>query len=137
MARLFRNRNMSLKRPRLAVQKAASDYLILAALLHDVGRLFDGQDEDLAIGRLYCATESGLYLAGNTFLHCDYRTASHRIASHRIASHRIASHRIASHRIASHRLHVAAKSYLCAVNDRYLAGLSPAPIVALPFREAL
>ena len=32
----------------LAVQEGAPDDLIVAALLHDVGHLLDGQDEDLA-----------------------------------------------------------------------------------------
>jgi [1-hydroxy-2-(trimethylamino)ethyl]phosphonate dioxygenase len=38
----------ALQAAELAEQEGAPDHLVVAALLHDIGHLLDGQDEDLA-----------------------------------------------------------------------------------------
>lgn len=82
----------------LAIQEAAPDYLIVAALLHDIGHLLDGQEEVLAIRGLDGHHEE----AGYTWL---ARYFSPDVTE-------------------PIRLHVAAKRYLCAIDDRYLESLS-------------
>ena len=89
----------------LAVQEGAPDHLIVAALLHDVGHLLDGQDEDLAVRGLDGRHEE----AGCAWL------ARHFSPS---VTEPI-------------RLHVAAKRYLCAVEPSYLESLSPASRLSL------
>ena len=84
----------------LAMREGAPDHLIVAALLHDIGHLLDGQDEDLTIRGLDGRHEE----AGYTWL----------------AAH------FSPEVIEPIRLHVTAKRYLCAVEPIYLAGLSAA-----------
>ena len=95
----------ALQAAELAASEGAPDYLIVAALLHDVGHLLDGQDEDLAtrgldgrheeLGAAWLTTYFGLEVTEPI------------------------------------RLHVTAKRYLCAVDPGYLAGLSPASRLSL------
>jgi gamma-butyrobetaine dioxygenase len=89
----------------LAVREGAPDALIVAALLHDVGHLLDGQDEDLADRGVDGRHEE----AGCAWL----------------ARH------FGPEVTEPIRLHVAAKRYLCAVDPSYLAGLSPASRLSL------
>jgi phosphonate degradation associated HDIG domain protein len=89
----------------LAEQEGAPDRLIVAALLHDVGHLLDGQDEDLAERGVDGRHEE----AGGAWL----------------ARH------FGPEVTAPIRLHVAAKRYLCAVDPSYLEGLSPASRLSL------
>ena len=77
----------------------------MAALLHDVGHLLDGQDEDLADRGVDGRHEE----AGCAWL----------------ARH------FGPEVTEPIRLHVAAKRYLCAVAPSYLAGLSPASRLSL------
>jgi phosphonate degradation associated HDIG domain protein len=84
----------------LAEREGAPDWLIVAALLHDVGHLLDGQDEDLAFRGVDGRHEE----AGCAWL----------------ARH------FGPDVTEPIRLHVAAKRYLCAVSPSYLDGLSPA-----------
>ena len=86
-------------------RRAHPDRLIVAALLHDVGHLLDGQDEDLAERGVDGRHEE----AGGAWL----------------ARH------FGPEVTAPIRLHVAAKRYLCAVNPAYLDGLSPASRLSL------
>jgi [1-hydroxy-2-(trimethylamino)ethyl]phosphonate dioxygenase len=89
----------------LAVRQGAPDDLIVAALLHDVGHLLDGQDEDLADRGLDGRHEE----AGCLWLAAHFSpTVTEPI-----------------------RLHVAAKRYLCSVDPGYLAGLSPSSRLSL------
>jgi [1-hydroxy-2-(trimethylamino)ethyl]phosphonate dioxygenase len=89
----------------LAIQEGAPDHLIVAALLHDIGHLLDGQDEDLAVRGLDGRHEE----AGGTWL------ARHFSPS---VTEPI-------------RLHVTAKRYLCAVEPSYFESLSPASRLSL------
>ena len=89
----------------LAEQEGAPDRLIVAALLHDVGHLLDGQDEDLAERGVDGRHEE----AGGAWL----------------ARH------FGPEVTAPIRLHVAAKRYLCAVDPSYLEGLSSASRLSL------
>lgn len=84
----------------LAEQQGAPDTLVVAALLHDIGHLLDGQDEDMATRGLDGHHEE----AGCAWL------ARHFSPS---VTEPI-------------RLHVAAKRYLCAVEPGYLGSLSAA-----------
>jgi phosphonate degradation associated HDIG domain protein len=95
----------ALQAAELAEREGAPDHLVVAALLHDVGHLLDGQDEDLANRRLDGRHEE----AGCAWL------AKHFGA--RVTE--------------PIRLHVAAKRYLCAVDPTYLADLSPASRMSL------
>jgi [1-hydroxy-2-(trimethylamino)ethyl]phosphonate dioxygenase len=89
----------------LAAREGASDDLIVAALLHDIGHLLDGQDEDLADRGLDGRHEEAGYL----WLAAHFGpTVTEPI-----------------------RLHVAAKRYLCSVDPGYLAGLSPSSRLSL------
>jgi [1-hydroxy-2-(trimethylamino)ethyl]phosphonate dioxygenase len=89
----------------LAARQGATDSLIVAALLHDVGHLLDGQDEDLADHGLDGRHEE----AGCAWLAVHFGP---RVTE-------------------PIRLHVAAKRYLCAVDPGYLAGLSPSSRLSL------
>jgi [1-hydroxy-2-(trimethylamino)ethyl]phosphonate dioxygenase len=89
----------------LAVQEGAPDPLVVAALLHDIGHLLDGQDEDLATRGLDGRHEE----AGCIWLARHFgRSVTEPI-----------------------RLHVIAKRYLCAVEPSYLESLSPASRLSL------
>ena len=83
-----------------AERESAPNGLVVAALLHDVGHLLEGQDEDLA-GR---GIDGRHEEAGCAWL----------------ARH------FGPEVTEPIRMHVAAKRYLCAVDSSYLAGLSPA-----------
>ncbi|MGP0069043.1 MAG: phosphonate degradation HD-domain oxygenase [Isosphaeraceae bacterium] len=89
----------------LAEQEGAPDALVVAALLHDVGHLLDGQDEDLA--------NRGID------------------GHHEEAGSRWLARQFGPEVVEPIRLHVAAKRYLCAVDPAYLAGLSPASRLSL------
>jgi [1-hydroxy-2-(trimethylamino)ethyl]phosphonate dioxygenase len=95
----------ALQAAELAEREGAPDALVVAALLHDVGHLLDGQDEDLA--------ERGV----------DGR--------HEEAGCAWLSRHFGPEVTEPIRLHVAAKRYLCAVDPSYLAGLSPASRLSL------
>jgi phosphonate degradation associated HDIG domain protein len=84
----------------LADREGAPDRLVVAALLHDVGHLLDGQDEDLAPRGVDGRHEE----AGCAWL---ARYFGPDVTE-------------------PIRLHVAAKRYLCAVAPSYIDGLSPA-----------
>ena len=88
-----------------AVREGAPDALVVAALLHDVGHLLDGQDEDLA----------GRGVDGR----------------HEEAACAWLSRYFGPDVTEPIRLHVSAKRYLCAVDPTYLAGLSPASRMSL------
>lgn len=95
----------ALQTARLAVAREASDALVVAALLHDIGHLVDDSADD--------AGERGVDERhedkGDRFL-CQYfeKDVTEPI-----------------------RLHVSAKRYLCAVDNVYLNRLSPASIRSL------
>ncbi|MHB1558780.1 MAG: phosphonate degradation HD-domain oxygenase [Isosphaeraceae bacterium] len=95
----------------LAESEGAPDSLVLAALLHDVGHLLDGQDEDLA--------ERGV----------DGR--------HEEAGWAWLSRHLGPDVTEPIRLHVAAKRYLCAVDPSYRDGLSPASRLSLSLQGGL
>ena len=95
----------ALQAAELAEREGAPDALVVAALLHDVGHLLDGQDEDLADRGVDGRHEE----AGCAWL----------------AAH------FGPEVIEPIRLHVAAKRYLCAVDPAYLDGLSPASRLSL------
>ncbi len=89
----------------LAEREGSPDALVVAALLHDVGHLLDGQDEDLAVRGVDGRHEE----AGGSWL----------------------SRHFGPEVTEPIRLHVAAKRYLCAVDPSYLGGLSPASRLSL------
>jgi phosphonate degradation associated HDIG domain protein len=89
----------------LAEKQGAPDHLVVAALLHDVGHLLDGQDEDLAIR----GVDGG----------------------HETVAHGWLAHHFASEVTEPVRLHVDAKRYLCGKSAAYLRGLSPASRLSL------
>ena len=95
----------ALQAAELAEREGAPDRLVVAALLHDVGHLLDGQDEDLADRGVDGRHEE----AGCAWL----------------ARH------FGPEVTEPIRLHVAAKRYLCAVDPSYLDGLSPASRLSL------
>jgi gamma-butyrobetaine dioxygenase len=88
-----------------AEREGAPDHIVVAALLHDVGHLLDGQDEDLAARGI----DGGHEEAGCAWL---ARSFGPEVTE-------------------PIRLHVAAKRYLCAVDPSYLDGLSPASRLSL------
>jgi [1-hydroxy-2-(trimethylamino)ethyl]phosphonate dioxygenase len=95
----------ALQAAELAEREGAPDALVVAALLHDVGHLLDGQDEDLASRGIDGHHEqAGCAWLGRSF---------------------------GPEVIEPIRLHVAAKRYLCAVEPSYAAGLSPASRLSL------
>jgi phosphonate degradation associated HDIG domain protein len=103
----------ALQAAHLAETEGAPDSLIIAALLHDVGHLISGHDED--------AADHGI----------DDR--------HEVAGAAWLSHHFGPDVVEPIRLHVAAKRYLCAVGPDYHSGLSPASQLSLelqggPFR---
>lgn len=89
----------------LAEREGAPNSLIVAALLHDVGHLLDGHNEDLA----ECGVD----------------------AQHEEAACAWLMRHFGPEVTEPIRLHVAAKRYLCAVDSTYLAGLSPASLMSL------
>ena len=89
----------------LAEKEGAPASLIVAALLHDVGHLLDGQDEDLA--------QRGID------------------GHHEEAGSRWLARNFGPEVVEPIRLHVAAKRYLCSVDPAYLDGLSPASRLSL------
>ncbi len=95
----------ALQAAELAEQEGAPDAMVVAALLHDVGHLLDGQDEDLAVRGID--------------------------GHHEEAGSRWLARHFGPEVIEPIRLHVAAKRYLCAVDPAYLAGLSPASRLSL------
>jgi phosphonate degradation associated HDIG domain protein len=95
----------ALQAAELAERTGAPDSLVIAALLHDVGHLLDGQDEDLAHrGVDGCHEEAGCVWLARHF----GPDVTEPI-----------------------RLHVAAKRYLCAVSPAYRDSLSPASRLSL------
>jgi [1-hydroxy-2-(trimethylamino)ethyl]phosphonate dioxygenase len=89
----------------LAEREGASNALVVAALLHDVGHLLDGQDEDLA---------------------------EHSIdGRHEEAAGSWLARHFGPEVTEPVRLHVAAKRYLYAVDPAYLKGLSRASRLSL------
>jgi gamma-butyrobetaine dioxygenase len=89
----------------IAEREGATDDLVVAALLHDIGHLLEGQDEDLAARGVDGRHEA----AGSAWL---ARHFSPNVTE-------------------PIRLHVAAKRYLCAVDPSYCDGLSPASRLSL------
>jgi gamma-butyrobetaine dioxygenase len=101
----------ALQAAELAEREGASDALVVAALLHDVGHLLDGQDEDLALRGVDGRHEE----AGCAWLE---RSFGPEVTE-------------------PIRLHVAAKRYLCTVEPPYAAGLSPASQLSLEVQGGL
>jgi phosphonate degradation associated HDIG domain protein len=95
----------ALQAAELAEQEGAPDAMVVAALLHDVGHLLDGQDEDLAVRGVD--------------------------GHHEEAGSRWLARHFGPEVIEPIRLHVAAKRYLCAVDPAYLDGLSTASRLSL------
>jgi phosphonate degradation associated HDIG domain protein len=95
----------------LAVNDGADDQLIVAALLHDIGHLLRGLAEDAAQHGIDDAHED----IGAAWLEQNFGPAVS----------------------APVRLHVSAKRYLCAVDARYQAGLSPASQLSLQLQGGL
>jgi phosphonate degradation associated HDIG domain protein len=89
----------------LAEQEHASDALVVAALLHDIGHLIHGEAEDIADRGVDARHEA----AGEAWLR---RWFGPEVTE-------------------PVRLHVAAKRYLCATDPGYLARLSPASVQSL------
>ena len=89
----------------LAERHRAPATLVVAALLHDIGHLLDGQDEDLAVNGID--------------------------GQHEAAGHAWLSKYFGPDVTEPIRLHVAAKRYLCGKNEAYLQGLSPASQLSL------
>jgi phosphonate degradation associated HDIG domain protein len=84
----------------LAIQEQASDALIIAALLHDVGHLIHGAGEDIADRGIDAQHEA----VGDRWLRVHFGQEVTEPA----------------------RLHVEAKRYLCTTADQYFEALSPA-----------
>jgi phosphonate degradation associated HDIG domain protein len=95
----------ALQAAELAARENAPNGLVVAALLHDVGHLLEGQDEDLAVRGIDGRHEE---------------TGCAWLARH-----------FGSEVTEPVRLHVAAKRYLCAIDTCYLAGLSLASRTSL------
>jgi [1-hydroxy-2-(trimethylamino)ethyl]phosphonate dioxygenase len=95
----------ALQAARLAAASNASDALVVAALLHDIGHLVHGQPESIA--------DAGID------------------ARHEEEGYRFLSQYFGPEVVEPVRLHVAAKRYLCAVDDQYARQLSPASVQSL------
>jgi len=95
----------ALQAAHFAEKEGASDALVVAALLHDVGHLIHGLGED--------AADRGLD------------------ARHEDAGHEWLAGLYGPEVTEPIRLHVAAKRYLCAVDRGYLERLSPASVQSL------
>jgi [1-hydroxy-2-(trimethylamino)ethyl]phosphonate dioxygenase len=95
----------ALQTARLAVEQGASDALVVAALLHDIGHLLDDRAAD--------AAKRGVD------------------ARHEDTGDRFLSQYFDKNVTEAIRLHVSAKRYLCAVDDVYLNHLSPASVQSL------
>ena len=93
-------REHALQAAHLAEQEGASDALIIAALLHDIGHLLHHEGEDIADRGIDARHEA----VGDAWL----------------------THYFGPPVTEPARLHVAAKRYLCAVEPEYLRQLSPA-----------
>jgi phosphonate degradation associated HDIG domain protein len=115
---LFRNRGQNaylgepvsqaehaLQAAHLAEEEGASDALIVASLLHDVGHLLHDLGEDIASQGIDARHE----VSGSSWLASTFGPQVAEPA----------------------RLHVAAKRYLCAVEPHYLDGLSDASKLSL------
>lgn len=89
----------------LARRAGASDLLVAAALLHDVGHLLGDGDEGLAEQGVDAAHEA----VGADWLARRFRPQT----------------------VEPIRLHVAAKRYLCAMKSDYFSRLSPASVLSL------
>ena len=89
----------------LAERQGATDTLVVAALLHDIGHLLDGQNEDLALNGIDGQHEEAGHAWLSKYFHPEVTEPV--------------------------RLHVDAKRYLCAKNATYLQGLSPASQLSL------
>jgi phosphonate degradation associated HDIG domain protein len=95
----------ALQAAHMASVQGASDSLIAAALLHDIGHLLHGQGEDVADKGVDSQHEE----AGGEWL---ARWFGPEVTE-------------------PVRLHVPAKRYLCAIDPAYLNGLSPASVQSL------
>ncbi len=95
----------ALQSAHLAEREGAADELVVAALLHDIGHLVDGHEEDVADGGLDAHHED----CGASWLAETFGPAV----------------------VEPIRLHVAAKRYLCAVDRRYRETLSAASLKSL------
>jgi phosphonate degradation associated HDIG domain protein len=95
----------ALQTARLAVEQGASDALVVAALLHDVGHLLDDRAADAAERGVDVRHEE----TGNRFLSQYFDKAVTEPI----------------------RLHVSAKRYLCGADNVYLNQLSPASLRSL------
>lgn len=98
-------REHALQAAALAVEAGASDALVIAALLHDIGHLLHDEDETVADRGLDTRHEE----LGDRFLVRFFGQAITEPV----------------------RLHVAAKRYLCAVDPHYADGLSQASRTSL------
>jgi [1-hydroxy-2-(trimethylamino)ethyl]phosphonate dioxygenase len=95
----------ALQAAHFARQEQASQQLVVAALLHDIGHLIDAAPDDLG----------------------EWTTD----ARHEEAGGRWLALRFAPEVSEPVRLHVPAKRYLCATDPRYFSKLSPASLVTL------
>src|SRR5580692_12641976 len=95
----------SLQTAYFAQEANASDTLVVAALLHDIGHLIDSAPADFA----------------------DW----HSDARHEVSGSNWLAQRFGPEVSEPVRLHVPAKRYLCATRPSYLAKLSPASVVTL------
>ena len=95
----------------LAEQAGASDALVVAALLHDIGHLVHHESEDIANQGVDMQHEE----LGDTWLSQHFGKAVSEPA----------------------RLHVAAKRYLCATDAGYLEALSPASQLSLRLQKGI
>ena len=104
-------REHALQAAHLAEQEGASDALIVAALLHDVGHLLHHEGEDIADKGIDARHEA----VGDAWL----------------------THYFGPEVTEPARLHVAAKRYLCTVEPEYLRQLSPASQQSLKLQNGL
>ena len=95
----------ALQAAHLAASQGASNTLVAASLLHDIGHLLAGYKED--------AAQHGIDDA------------------HEDVGYRWLQQHFGDSVAEPVRLHVSAKRYLCAVDTDYLSGLSPASVLSL------